>query len=75
MDFERLAVEHMTCPTCKAEPPYWCETTRGKHIGMLASRIHQPRMQVLYDVYFEGYREGIKDAEYRAQIMAQRRAS
>lgn len=74
MNIQQLALDNITCKRCGAEPGYWCMTTRGRYVGSVASNLHADRMRLLYDIYFEGVRDGIEDEKYRQQIR-ERRAS
>ena len=64
-DLIDLAVETQTCPRCKALPGDWCTTTRGRHIGSLASHIHEPRVHPLWTAYWRGWDEACEEQVYR----------
>lgn len=66
----------LPCPACGAEPGYWCVTYRPttRPAGMLATWLHQPRLDVVEDAYRAGRAEGGATAlESTAQRLEARR--
>ena len=48
------------CPYCGSAPDYWCVTSSGK----TASLLHEARTRPVWDVWRDGFEEGLAEAAH-----------
>jgi hypothetical protein len=72
-EIQQWAADHLACPYCNAQPPYWC-TTRPSNGKRLTNSLHAGRTRPVYELWRRGYMEGIEDEKYWAQMRQEREA-